>query len=571
MQAESTPGGTPQRGRPTDPRRCSGIRAIAAILAILPPLAGATAQEPPPNKAGSAQLPDRVQAVLETAAFAKGHWGLLVVDRKTGETVYERNADQFFAPASVTKLFSTAAALVELGADHRFQTPVVRRGEVDAQGSLHGDLILIAQGDLAMGGRTGPDGRLLFKDVDHTYSGGAWTSELVATDPLAGMEHLSREVQAAGIKRITGEVIVDDRLFDRAPSSGSGPERVSPIVVNDNLVDVVIQAGKAPGEPATVSFSPLTQYVSMDAQVETIAADGEVDVKVEGAGSRRFTVRGRVPAGRAAIVATCEVDDPASFARTLLIEALRRHGVRIDASPLAQNSGTSLPTPSTLKALPKVAEYTSPPFREFLRVILKVSHNLHASTLPMLLAARKGERSLKAGLKREGELLKGLGVDPKAISFGGGAGGTQSDMVTPRAAVTLLRAMAARPDFNAYDAALPVLGRDGTLAKAVADDSPARGHAHAKTGTFYVNNDLDGTTLMTSKALAGYLETATGRQLAFAFFINNVPLDVPKPKRPVSTATGEAGKLLGKLCEVFYSDSEAPAPAPAAEAAAGVK
>ena len=105
--------------------------------------------------------------------------------------------------------------------------------------------------------------------------------------------------------------------------------------------------------------------------------------------------------------------------------------------------------------------------------------------------------------------------------------------------------MAARPDFAAYDTALPILGRDGTLAKAVAKDSPARGHVHAKTGTFYVENDLDGKTVLTSKALAGYLETASGRSLVFAAFVNNVPLDAPRPDRPVSEATAEAGRALG--------------------------
>ncbi len=202
-----------------------------------------------------------------------------------------------------------------------------------------------------------------------------------------------------------------------------------------------------------------------------------------------------------------------------------------------------------------MAEYTSPPFSEYLRVILKVSHNLHASTLPLLLAARHGERTLRAGLERQGIILKGLGVEPATISFGGGAGGARADLVTPRATVSLLRAMAARPDFAAYDTALPILGRDGTLAKAVAKDSPARGHAHAKTGTFYVENDLDGKTILTSKALAGYLETASGRSLVFAAFVNNVPLDAPRPDRPISAATAEAGRLLGTLCEVFYADS----------------
>ncbi len=151
--------------------------------------------------------------------------------------------------------------------------------------------------------------------------------------------------------------------------------------------------------------------------------------------------------------------------------------------------------------------------------------------------------------------MKSLGVEPSAISFGGGAGGSRADLVTPRATVTLLRAMAARPDFAAYDTALPILGRDGTLAKAVGKDSPVRGHVHAKTGTFYVENDLNGKTILTSKALAGYLETASGRSLVFAAFVNNVPLDAPTPGLSVAEATAEAGRVLGKLCEVIYTDS----------------
>src|SRR5262249_26816002 len=161
-----------------------------------------------------------------------------------------------------------------------------------------------------------------------------------------------------------------------------------------------------------------------------------------------------------------------AFARCLFIEALRRRGVRVEASPLAENATAGLPPAGAVAKLPKVAEYRSPPFREYIRVILKVSHNLYASTLPLLLAARHGERTLEAGLRRQGTILKGLGLDPDSVSFGGGAGGSRADLVTPRATVALLRAMAARPDWAAYNDALPVLGRDGTLARAVAPDSP---------------------------------------------------------------------------------------------------
>ncbi len=221
-------------------------------VALAVPLRGSE----PPSTSAHDSLSRRVQAVLQTRGYQEGHWGILVVDGKTGETVYERNADQLFAPASVTKLFSTSAALVELGSNHRFQTPLVRHGELDVKGTLHGDIILIAQGDLCLGGRTGPDGTLVFKDEDHTYAAGNLRSEIVPTDPLAGLKHLAREVQAAGIQEITGDVIVDDRLFAPAMATGSGPRRIGPILVNDNVIDVLAEPAAKAGEPGRVTYLP---------------------------------------------------------------------------------------------------------------------------------------------------------------------------------------------------------------------------------------------------------------------------------------------------------------------------
>ena len=503
-----------------------------------------------PARAGS-PLDDRVDAVVNARGFEGGHWGLLVVDSMTGRTVFERNADRMFCPASVTKLFSSAAALVDLGPDHRFKTPVVRRGEV-TDGTLRGDLILVAKGDLSLGGRTGPDGTLLFEDNDHTYAAGNPDASLVNGEPLAGLTHLAREVQSSGIKEITGDILIDDRLFDHALSTGSGPTRVAPIVLNDNVVDVLVTPGARPGEPARVRIVPETDFVAMDARVDT-AAEGPATVEVRAVGPRRFSVRGRVPVGHKPVLKIYEIEEPAAFARSLLIETLRNRGVRVGASPQGDNQAANLPSKAEVARLPVVAEYTSPPLREYLKVILKVSQNLHASTLPMLVAAHHGETSLERGLRREGEILAKLGVDVKTISFGGGAGGSRADLVTPRATVGLLRAMATRPDFAAYDAALPVLGRDGTLAKAVSPESPAKGHARAKTGTYWVDNGLDGHPVLISKALAGYLETASGKKLAFAFFLNNVPVE--SIGGPVPEATAAAGRRLGKLCEVFYADT----------------
>src|SRR5207248_3658938 len=141
----------------------------------------------------------------------------------------------------------------------------------------------------------------------------------------------------------------------------------------------------------------------------------------------------------------------------------------------------------------------SPPLSESARLILKVSHNLHASTLPLIVAARKGKRTLDDGLHVQRDFLKHAGIDVETISFGGGAGGSRADYTTPRATVQLLRYMATRPDFAAYEAGLPVLGSDGTLHDAVAADSPARGKVRAKTGTLSWRDRRNGRTLLTSQ------------------------------------------------------------------------
>jgi serine-type D-Ala-D-Ala carboxypeptidase/endopeptidase (penicillin-binding protein 4) len=500
-------------------------------------------------------LDARVETVIKSPGYQNARWGLLVVDAKSGQVVYERNPDLMFCPASVAKLFSTAAALVDLGQDFRFQTPVARRGDVDVSGTLRGDLVLVAQGDLSLGGRTGKDGALLFENTDHTYAAGNNKATLVPSDPLSGLDSLAREVKAAGVTRVAGDVIVDDRLFETAPSSGSGPREVSPIVVNDNVVDILVSPAAKVGDPPEVKMLPRTAYVAMEQSVSTAAEGTRPSIDVRAEGPRRFSIRGRIPIGRQPIVKVYEIEDPASYARALFIERLRERGVDVAASPLASNNVSSLPPRDHVLKLPKVAEYTSPPFSDYLRVILKVSHNLHASTLPLLIAARHGERTLNDGLRREGEILKRLGVDVATISFGGGAGGSRADLVTPRATVALLRAMAGRSDYSTYEGALPILGRDGTLAESVSANSPVRGHARAKTGTFWVENGLNGSAVLTSKALAGTMETSSGRRLVFAFFVNDVPIDASSIDA-ITEATAGAGKLLGRLCEAFYADDK---------------
>ncbi|MBM3970101.1 MAG: D-alanyl-D-alanine carboxypeptidase/D-alanyl-D-alanine-endopeptidase [Planctomycetes bacterium] len=490
------------------------------------------------------RVPPKVREVMDSAKYKQAHWGLLAVELKTGEVRYELNSEKLFAPASTTKCFSVACALDAFGADHRFETPIVRRGEVNDKGELTGDLILIASGDLTLGGRTTESGEIAFTNGDHTYASGGTESELTPQDPLVGLNELARQVAQAGIKRVRGDVLIDDRLFDKAEGSGSGPGRITPIYVNDNLFDFTITPTKA-GQPAEVKWRPESKSFRIETHVETVAKGGKSETSVRDLGSGRIGVSGRIAEAHKPVLRVLEVADASSFARTLLIEALNRQGVDVEALAAADHPADKLPSRDETRKLPSVAKFVSPPFAENARLILKVSHNLHASTLPLLVAAKHGERTLSQGLRRQHDFLKRVGVDVDTISFGGGAGGSRSDYTTPAATVQLLRYMATRPDFDAYRRAMPRLGIDGTLAKSVGAESPARDKVAAKTGTLYWDNVMNSSSLLTSKALAGYMTTSKGDTLAFALFVNNAPL------RNGLTTTA-AGKDLGRIAELLY-------------------
>jgi D-alanyl-D-alanine carboxypeptidase/D-alanyl-D-alanine-endopeptidase (penicillin-binding protein 4) len=496
----------------------------------------------PCRAAGPGLLP-AVQRILDAPEHRRSHWGVLAVDRNSGEVLQSHQEAKLFIPASTTKLFSVATALDAFGADFRFRTPVYRRGSIE-NGVLKGDLILQAVGDLTMGGRTTSEGKLAFENTDHTYEGFAG---LTAPDPLAGLDELARQIADKGVLRVLGEVYVDDRMFDPETSSGSGPKRVTPILINDNVVDVAVKP-TSPGQLAEVRWRPQTSLVTVDAQVETTAAEGRARIRIEREGRSRIVVRGVVPApaGDAPVRETIrivEVDDPATFARGLFIEALQRRGVRVDASRLADNP-TTADLPRSFAEEDLLASLESPPFSENIRLILKVSHNLHASALPLLVAHKHRKRGLHSGLQIQRQFLERMGVDVESLSFGGGAGGSPADLVAPQAAVQLLRAMANRPDFAVYFEALPILGVDGTLADAVSAESPARGRVRAKTGTYWWNNALLDRKILTSKALAGYLTAASGREIVFALFVNYVHLDQPEDRLRV-------GRTLGEICEIW--------------------
>src|SRR4029077_19689494 len=149
-------------------------------------------------------------------------------------------------------------------------------GNIDADGTLHGDVVLVASGDTNLSGRIRGD-TLAFENVDHTYGGA--DSHGLEGDPLRVIRELAASVSSRGVRRIEGRVIVDASLYPEGQREGGTGFVISPIMINDNSVDMIVKPG-AEGAPAHLEFAPQTSYVRFLNKTSTGKAGSEMTVRV---------------------------------------------------------------------------------------------------------------------------------------------------------------------------------------------------------------------------------------------------------------------------------------------------
>jgi D-alanyl-D-alanine carboxypeptidase len=475
----------------------------------------------------SGELPKEIRAIMDKPRYGDATWSLRVVDLKSGDVVYDLNSQQRLLTGSVRKLYSVGTALNKLGPAERFKTPVFRTGEVDASGNLQGNLILVAKGDLTMGGRDNGNDTVAVSDFDHNDANSLGSATLTSPDPLAGLDKLAAQVRASGIRRVSGAVIIDDRLFPqfRVPN---GDLLITPIIINDNRIDVTILPTK-PGERAKVDWRPHSAAFEVTNQVMTVAAGEKTKVTRTPSGPHRGIISGQIAVGYVpplpgvkTLVQTFRTDEEAdppdnavSYARTTFIEALERAGIRVRTRLVAPNPADKLPSPNTYAADCKVAELVSAPYSQYTKLILKISHNLGANLSLMLFGLANGVNTVQPALAVERTtLIQQYGLDENGFNFPTNGSGSPDSAASTATTVQLLTDMTSRRTFPFYFKSLPIFGVDGSLT-VIGTDSPARGKIFAKTGT-YLEDDKIG-----AQTLAGYIEARSGRKLVYALFVNN--------------------------------------------------
>ncbi|MGC2109918.1 MAG: D-alanyl-D-alanine carboxypeptidase/D-alanyl-D-alanine-endopeptidase, partial [Candidatus Korobacteraceae bacterium] len=370
------------------------VVAIVWLTLVVPAIAGG---KKPDNQR---KLNRDIEEILSDPEAARGFWAVYAVSLDHDRTLFARNPGKLFTPASNTKLFTTAAVFGLIGPDYRFKTTVEAMGTLDKYGRLDSDLVVVGRGDPNLSGRTLPYSM-------HTER---------KAPPIQVLQNLADQLVQHGLKYIDGDVVADDSyfVFERYGEGWSQDDLarewgapVSALTINDNVIFVNVMPADHPGDRAFLSITPFPEYYKIDNRVMTTppgSAPRTVSINRE-PGSNQLTFWGNIPQDDPGFGEALAIEDPADFTARLFRQLLEERGVTIygrarthhtelastdtfSVTSMASGGGTATRPPSPVPMV--LASYESQPVTQDLRVINKVSQNLHAELMLRLLGKEKG-------------------------------------------------------------------------------------------------------------------------------------------------------------------------------------
>ena len=459
------------------------LRAAVLLTLLVPACRGPvhTTEPRPPHAtqaAPQAATPPPLDAALRTLladpALARASWGLHVESLSTHRTLASIDADRLLTPASTMKVATLAVAAEQLGWD-----------------------VVVGAGDPTL------------DDWD-----GAATAQFTAW---------ASALRAAGISRVEGRVIADDRAFggpglgsgwawDDTPFAYSAP--VSALSFNQNAARVTITPD-APATLARIDVTPPYAPVRLRNDVRTVSDGVARPVVLRPAeGDRPLSITGQVSALAPPVARVVAVADSAAYYASALREGLRQAGLEVTGEALSVRSLSTdsqpVVTPDTQRAVRR-----SPTLAEMATTMMRLSQNLYAESLLRIVGRTiEGEGSAAAGRDVVQRRLRAWHIPQESVRMADGSGLSRYNLISPRALVQILTHVAADPALGpTFTEVLPVAGRSGTLARRLQGTSAA-GRVRAKTGSF-----------THARSLAGYVDTVHGDRLAFAFVVNDYGVD----------------------------------------------
>jgi D-alanyl-D-alanine carboxypeptidase/D-alanyl-D-alanine-endopeptidase (penicillin-binding protein 4) len=424
-------------------------------------------------------LPAEIAAALDASGLRAEGLSVFVQAVSSPAPLLAFNEDVPRNPASVMKLVTTYASLGTLGADYRW--PI----ELYTTGSVSGDTV---QGDLILKGYGDPN----FKDGD--------------------LHHLLDDLRATGIKKITGNLVIDNSYFsivkhDTGEFDGKRyaayNAQSDALIYNEGLSDFIVR-----GSDVLLPNPARNVQVDNKLQVKNVACSGRYAYPKTGIQHRED---GIIIHFDGAVSSRCG-ERKYSFVVTDAVNMLHSTVMKIWTEEMAGviegQDFVVAATPSNVKLLARVE---SEPVSEILPMINKKSNNVMAQQLFLSIGAKQagnGDTTDKAyqGIQ---QWFKSRGLDFPELVMENGSGLSRRGQISARHIAELLMDAYNHPQHDAFINSLPIMGVDGTLKKRM-KGSHVAGHAHLKTGT--LNN---------AKALAGYVTADDGETYVIAILHND--------------------------------------------------
>ncbi len=453
------------------------------LLVLLALVAGSLAAAAPPA-ADLDALHDAVNVQVRGALRVAPELGVVVADLATGAPIYTYDADELRIPASNTKLFTTSAALAELGPGYVFETPLLARGRVEG-GVLHGELAVVGSGDPTISERFTGDGYSAFR---------AWAAAL----------------RERGIRRVDGDLLLVDGLFERREIHPDWPTDqlarwyeapVAALSFNDNCVWVQVSPSRA--GRARVDVLPHLGLFPVENRTRVSASRRSHYVVVTRApDSSEIEVRGSVYRGADPLDTWITVPDPVAYFGAALVQALGEEGVAVGGRPVPVER---LPAGAWERV---AARRTS--LLTAIEVANKRSQNFYAESLLKTLGAERcGAGSWSGGIEAVAGFLDRAGIERGSYRMVDGSGMSRANRFSAAQVVRLLRHMYAHRWGGELLRSLPASGEEDASLEKRLTEAPYRGNVFAKTGT------LDGVS-----ALSGYARARSGRLYVFSILAN---------------------------------------------------
>ena len=478
--------------------RIKGIALSLLVLVLGRPSAVAAQTPAVAGDICPGELGSQVDAIANRPEFSRSRWGILIQPLSSTATLYSRDAQKYFIPASNVKLLTTAAALQKLGADFRIKTSVYR-GE-------NGSLYVAGRGDPSI-------------------------SE-------AQLQSLAQQLKRRGVDRVN-ELIGDDSYFQGSAvnpnwewedaQAGYGAP-INSLIFNQNAIELLLSPQEL-GQPLKVTFAEpkLANQWQIQNNSVTVAQNESEFIEVGREFDRpAIRVSGQLKVGAEPESAYVAVVNPANNFLQHFQQVLAAEGIPVKQALVASVSRNFNQELATVE---------SPPLAELVRETNRESNNLYAEVLLRLLGKvtdkmpQQQEDTDEIGLKELKTALTQLGVNPNSYILADGSGLSRHNLISPEALVQTLRFMANSPAASIYRQSLPIAGESGTLKNRL-NSTPNRVILQAKTGT------LSGVS-----ALSGYIEVPDYEPLVFSIIVNQSGLSAASMR----SATDEIVLLLNRL------------------------